>query len=60
MRLVLRLVKYIFTEIAEEKIRNTGLHTDLTMPTHTLARIILYAFIFVLVFPFLPGSDSMV
>ena len=60
MRLVLRLVKYIFTEIADEKLKIEGFHADWALPTHSIARIILYAFTLVLIFPYLPGSDSMV
>jgi small-conductance mechanosensitive channel len=60
MRLVLRLVRYIFTEIAEEKLRITGFHADWAMPTHSIARIVLFAFTLVLIFPYLPGSDSMI
>jgi small-conductance mechanosensitive channel len=36
----------------------SGFHADWAMPTYSIVRFILYAFMFVLIFPYLPGSDS--
>ena len=58
MRYFIRLVKYIFTEINDEKLTIPGFHPDWAMPTYSIFRILLYAFMFVLIFPFLPGSNS--
>jgi small-conductance mechanosensitive channel len=60
MRLVLRLIRYIFVEIEEEKLIISGFHADWAMPTYTIARFLIYAFMFVLIFPHLPGSDSII
>jgi small-conductance mechanosensitive channel len=58
MRYVIRFVKYIFSEIEEEKLKINGFHADWSMPTYGIVRFLLYAFMFVLIFPYLPGSDS--
>jgi small-conductance mechanosensitive channel len=58
MRYFIRFVKYIFQEIESEKLTLSGFHPDWAMPTFGLVRILLYAFMFVLIFPYLPGSDS--
>ncbi len=58
MRYVIRLVKYIFHEIELEKLRISGFHSDWAMPTYSIVKFLLYAFMFVLIFPYLPGSDS--
>ncbi len=58
IRYVARLVKYFFKEIELEKLKIIGFHTDWAMPTYSIVRFLLYAFMFVLIFPKLPGSDS--
>jgi small-conductance mechanosensitive channel len=54
----IRFVKYIFKEIDAEKLHISGFHADWAMPTYSIVRFLLYAFMFVLIFPYLPGSDS--
>jgi len=58
MKYVIRLVKYIFGEIESEKLKISGFHSDWAMPTFSIVKFLLYAFMFVLIFPYLPGSDS--
>ncbi len=58
MRYFIRFVKYIFTEIHGEKLRISGFHSDWAMPTFSIVKFLLYAFMFVLIFPLLPNSDS--
>lgn len=58
MSYFIRLVKYIFTEIDSEKLHISGFHSDWAMPTYSIVRFLLYAFMFILIFPYLPGSDS--
>lgn len=58
MKYVIRFVKYIFGEIESGKLKISGFHQDWAMPTYNIIRILLYAFMFVLIFPYLPGSDS--
>lgn len=58
MRYFIRLVKYIFNEINEEKLTIPGFHPDWAMPTYGIVRMLLFAFMIVLIYPFLPGSGS--
>jgi small-conductance mechanosensitive channel len=58
MRYVIRFVKYIFQEIEAEKLVLSNFHSDWAMPTFSIVQFLLYAFMFVLIFPYLPGSDS--
>jgi small-conductance mechanosensitive channel len=58
MRYFIRFVRYIFSEIKAEKLKISGFHPDWAMPTFGIVRFLLYAFMFVLIFPYLPGSDS--
>jgi small-conductance mechanosensitive channel len=55
---VIRLVKYVFSEIEAEKLKISGFHADWAMPTYGIVRVLLFAFTLVLIFPHLPGSDS--
>jgi len=58
MKYFIRFVKYIFEEIESEKLKITGFHADWAMPTYSIVRFVLFAFAFVLIFPYLPGSES--
>lgn len=58
MRYVLRFVQYVFNEIEEERLHFSGFHSDWAQPTYHIVRFLLYAFTFVMIFPYLPGSDS--
>lgn len=58
MKYVIRFVRYISHEIEAEKLKLSGFHADWAMPTYSIVKFLLYAFMFVLIFPYLPGSDS--
>lgn len=58
MKYVLRMVRYIFREIEDEKLKIAGFHADWAMPTYSIVRFLLYAFMFVLIFQYLPYSES--
>lgn len=58
MKYFIRFVKYIFSEIEAEKLNLNGFYPDWAMPTYNILKFILYAFMFVLIFPYLPGSGS--
>ena len=58
MSYFIRFIRYIFREIESEKLKIAGFHPDWAMPTFSIIRFLLYAFMFVLIFPYLPGSDS--
>jgi len=58
MKYFIRFVKYIFSEIESEKLKISGFYNDWAMPTFSIVKLLLYAFMLVLIFPYLPGSDS--
>ncbi len=58
MKYFIKLVNYIFTEIENEKLKISGFHPDWAIPTFGIIKFLLYAFMFVLIFPYLPGSSS--
>ncbi|OFY51249.1 MAG: transmembrane ion channel [Bacteroidetes bacterium GWF2_41_31] len=58
MKYFIRLVKYFFAEIDSGKLKINGFHADWSMPTYSIVKFLLYAFMFILIFPYLPGSDS--
>lgn len=53
-----RIIKYFFKEIQFEKLHFPGFFPDWAMPTYGIIRVLLIAFCVVLIFPYLPGSDS--
>lgn len=55
---LIRFVKYVFTEIESGKLNISGFHADWALPTFSIIKFLMYAFMFVLIFPNLPGSDS--
>lgn len=57
---LIRFIRYIFNEIEVGKLKISGFHRDWAVPTFSIVRFLLYAFMFVLIFPYLPGSDSRV
>ncbi|GAA0878740.1 hypothetical protein GCM10009119_17080 [Algoriphagus jejuensis] len=58
MRYLIRFTKFVFKEIEAEKLEINGFHSDWAMPTYNIVRFLLFAFTLILVFPYLPGSDS--
>ena len=58
MKYFIKFVRYIFSEIEAEKLQLSGFHADWAMPTFSIVKFLLYAFMIVLIFPLLPNSDS--
>ena len=58
MKYFIRFVKFIFSEIETEKLKIPGFYNDWAMPTFSIVKLLLYAFMLILIFPYLPGSDS--
>jgi small-conductance mechanosensitive channel len=58
MKYFIRFIKFLFSEIETEKLKISGYYNDWAMPTFSIIKILLYAFMLVLIFPYLPGSDS--
>lgn len=57
-RYLLQILRYFADEVATGKLIITGFFADWAKPTYNIIRIIIYGFMFVLIFPHLPGSDS--
>lgn len=55
---VIRLLRFISDEIENGVLKIPGFYSDWSKPTFNLIRFLLYAFSFVIIFPYLPGSDS--
>lgn len=55
---ILKAIRYFFYEIRWGNIQLRGFHADWAIPTFNILRFVLYAFMLVLVFPYLPGSES--
>lgn len=57
-RYFLKVVHYFSDEVATGKLIINGFYADWATPTYNIVRVIVYGFMFVLIFPHLPGSDS--
>lgn len=60
MHYILRFFKYIAHEIEEKRLVIPGFYHDWAKATFNIVRIFIYAFTLILIFPYLPGSDSAV
>lgn len=57
-RYILRFLHYIKIEIASGKLNLPGFYADWANPTYQIVRVLVLAFLLVLIYPYLPGSDS--
>lgn len=53
-----KLIKFLATEIENGKLSINGFFPDWARPTYNIVRFVLYAFMLVVIWPFIPGSDS--
>lgn len=51
-------LKYFVTEISKGTLKIKGFHADWATPTFNILKFVLYAFMLVIVWPYLPGSGS--
>ncbi|NMM48567.1 mechanosensitive ion channel family protein [Marinigracilibium pacificum] len=58
MHYFLKFIKYIFMEIKKEKLTIPGFYPDWAKPTYGIIKFLMFAFTIILIFPYLPGSDS--
>lgn len=58
VKYVMRGIKYIMNEIGEGRLKINGFYPDWAGATYNIIRFLIYAFGFVMMFPYLPGSDS--
>ncbi|MDN4165695.1 mechanosensitive ion channel [Cytophagales bacterium LB-30] len=53
-----KFLRFITDEIERGALTVTGFYPDLAKPTFNIVRVLLYAFMLVMIWPYLPGSDS--
>jgi small-conductance mechanosensitive channel len=53
-----RFLRFLAGEVAAGKLVVEGFYPDWALPTFNLLRFALYVFMFIVIFPYLPGSDS--
>ena len=58
VRYLLKLLHLIFDELGRGRLRLPGFHADWAEPTWQISRFLAVAFTIVVIFPYLPGSDS--
>ncbi|GGB67921.1 ion channel [Flavobacterium suaedae] len=57
-RYVLRFARFLKNEIASGDLHINGFYPDWANPTYQIIRVLIIAFMLVLIYPYLPGSDS--
>lgn len=57
-RLLIKSLHLLAEKVKRGTITFKGFHRDWGMPTYSIVRLILYAFMFILIFPLLPYSNS--
>ncbi len=57
-RYVLKFLNYIRVEVALGRLTIPGFYQDWANPTYQIIRVLILAFMLVVIFPYMPGSDS--
>ena len=57
-RFFIKAIRVIAERVDDESIAVKGFYSDWALPTFNIVKIILYIFMFILIFPHLPGADS--
>jgi small-conductance mechanosensitive channel len=57
-RYIIKLLKYLKAEVEKGSLVIPGFYVDWANPTFQIIRILIFAFMLIVVFPYLPGSDS--
>ena len=55
---ILRLLRFIKSEVANGNLTIPGFYADWAKPTYEIIRILILAFMLIVIFPYLPGSNS--
>lgn len=58
VKYLVRLVRYLASEIQSERLKIGGFYADWAMTTFHIVRFLLYAFMIAMIYPYLPGSKS--
>jgi len=57
-RFLLRVIRGFFEEISRGRLTFIGFHKDWAIPTYQIVRFLTIAFAAIIIFPYLPGSES--
>ncbi|WP_126245107.1 mechanosensitive ion channel family protein [Chitinophaga rhizosphaerae] len=57
-RYIVKLVRFMAGEIERGVLKIQGFYSDWAQPTYNIVKVLLYAFMFVAIYPYLPGSGS--
>jgi small-conductance mechanosensitive channel len=57
-RYLVKAIRYLSNEVASGNLKITGFYADWAQPTYLILRILLYSFMFIMIWPLLPSSDS--
>jgi len=57
-RFTIRLLKFFYNEIERGRLIIKGFHKEFAKPTFQIVQFLVYAFMLVVIFPYLPGSNS--
>ncbi|MEO9483881.1 MAG: mechanosensitive ion channel family protein [Ekhidna sp.] len=57
-RYLVKFLRFIAEGVENGTLNLSGFYTDWAMPTYRLAKILIYVFMVVMIYPYLPGSDS--
>ncbi len=57
-RYVIQFLKFLASEIEKGVLTLPGFYPDWAKPTLNIVKFLIYAFSFIIIFPYLPGSDS--
>ncbi|MDE6831722.1 MAG: mechanosensitive ion channel family protein, partial [Muribaculaceae bacterium] len=58
IKYLIKGIHYIAKEIANERLKISGFYPDWAIPTFNIVRFLLYVFMIVMIYPYLPGSNS--
>jgi len=56
--LAMRVARFVFRELERETIQWPGFYPEWAMPSYKIVQILILAFATIVIFPYLPGSDS--
>ncbi|HEY5690097.1 MAG TPA: mechanosensitive ion channel domain-containing protein, partial [Cyclobacteriaceae bacterium] len=57
-RYVVQFVEFLSSEVEKGSLVISGFYPDWAKPTFGIVKVLMYAFMFIVIFPYLPGSDS--
>lgn len=57
-RYIIRFFRFLKTEIERGQLHIPGFYADWANPTYQIIRVLVLAFMLIVIFPYLPGSDS--